>query len=367
MIFFAITILAANITYHLTLYYVRHSMSLNHRALLDAVYLFRLKIWVLMVALFSFVCGFLLIYAITHPLYKVLNKARDIDYYHNMPSLGDESEIDSFCSSFDEVVSLLKSHLKEKEMKIAAPLLSRVKRADQLAVLGFLSSRIAHEFRNPLGSIKGFVQLLRRDIKEGDRKRAYLDTILESIEDMNQQVEDLVEFSQPCIDVCEFRDINRILMEAVQETQRENSRKGITIKESLQEGIPTVKTNPEKIQRAFLVILRIMFQFADPSEEVLVTTSAMLPDFISIGFSTKRAFIPPEDVAQVFVPFSVIQKQRIGLGLPIAQHIISAHDGDIWIQSDQDSGTSFMIELPVAKNVLSAVRKGRWHGQENDA
>ena len=366
LIFFGITILAANITYHLTLYYAGHSIPINHRILLDPVYLFRLKSWVLLLALFSLLCGFLLIYAIIHPMQKILNKAKDIEYYQNASPLNDGSEIDSFCSSFDDVLSLLKSHLKEQEMRVAAPLLSRVKRADQLAALGFLSSRIAHEFRNPLGSIQGFVQLLKKDMKEGDTKKIYLDTILQSIENMNLMVEDLIEFSRPCTDISEVRDINRILGETLKEAQRDNSQKDIKIQEGFQEDIPFVKVNPEKIHKAFLNILRIIFQFANPAEEIMVTTSDTLPGFISVCFCTKRSFIPPEDIAQIFVPFSVIQKKRIGLGLPIAQHIISAHDGDIWIQSDQDSGTSFMVELPVAENASSAIQKREMALQRED-
>lgn len=364
-IFFALTIFTANLTYYATMHYVRKSVPISYKSMLDSVYLFRLQFWVVILALFSFVCGFILIYAITHPIKKLLQRAESIDHNKNFALSSKEDEIEHFCSIFDETLTLLKSHLKEKEMRDAGPLLDRLKKADQLAVLGFLSDRIAHEVRNPLGCIQGFVELMKKDMKEGDAKKTYLDTILHSIKSINRLVEELIEFSQPCSDISQFTDINQVLREALQMVQKEFNHKKIVVKEAFQEDLPCVKTNPEKIHMACLNILRNIFEFATDKEKINVTTSVTDTGSVCIRFCNKRSYIPNEDINRIFVPFFMIQNQRIGLGLSIAQHIISAHCGDIQVENDKGNGTAFMVELPVAKDAPKASKKREMALQEH--
>lgn len=80
--------------------------------------------------------------------------------------------------------------------------------------------------------------------------------------------------------------------------------------------------------------------------------------FISIHFTNRRSYISADDICTLFLPFSVIKKQKIGLGLSIAQHIIAAHSGDIWVENDKKIGTSFIIELPASKNVSPVCKRG---------
>jgi signal transduction histidine kinase len=363
IIFLGITILTANLVYFLTMYYVRNSIPLNMRYMLDSISLFHLKMWVVLLALFSFLCGYLLIYTIIRPIQKLINRAEDMNCYLNSSNLNNDGEIEYFYSIFDEVLSLLKCNLKEREMRIANPLLNRLKRADQLAVLGFIADRIAHEFRNPLGCIQGLAELMKKNIKDGDSQKAYLDTILQSIKSMDKMVAELIEFSKPCTDICEFRDINQMLREVINEVQREFSHKGITVREEFQGDLPPVKTNPQKIHKAFLNILRNMMQFADDGEEIHVNTLGKPPGFVSMGyisihFSNRRSYITNDDISTIFLPFSVIKKQKIGLGLSIAQHIITAHNGDIWVESNQIYGTNFIVELPASKHVSPVCKRG---------
>ena len=357
LIFFALTILTTNLTYYLTLFYVRKSVPMSYKSMLDSAYLLRLQFWVVILAFFAFICGFLLIYAITHPLKKLLQRAENIDYSHGSGILSKDDEIEYFCSIFDETLTLLKSHLKEKEMRDAGPLLDRLKKADQLAVLGFLSDRIAHEVRNPLGCIQGFVEIMKKEMKEGDNQKPYLDTILHSIKSINRLVEELIEFSQPCSDISQFTDINQVLEEALQMAHREFSSKKMDVREAFQEDLPYVKSNPEKIHGACLNILRNIFEFATDKDKIQVTTTMDDKGSVSIRFSNKRSYIPSEDIQRVFVPFFMIQNQRTGLGLSIAQNIISAHGGDIRVEDVEGKGTTFIVTLPAAKDAPKVAKK----------
>lgn len=350
LIFFGLSIFTALITYYLTLHYASSSMDLPYKLQVNSPYLLRLQLWVLAVAIISFLCGLGLIYAIVNPIKKFLVRAEDVTAFDRkgitLPSSKRDDEIKQFCSICDEVLTLLKSHLREKELREAGPLLDRVRRADQLAALGFLSARLAHEIRNPLGSMQGLLELMDKDFEKGDAKKGYVEVILKSIERLNVLVEELIEFARPGSEVLDLRDITDLLREAVSSAKSEFAENGIEVMEDYQDNLPLVNIDPQKMNRAFLNIIRNAFQFASKGETLRIATMSQPDGFITIRFSSSEPYIASEDLDRIFVPFFTTQKQGMGLGLCIAYHTIAAHGGGIRVESDRDSGTTFIVQLP---------------------
>jgi len=351
LIFFGLTIFTALITYYLTTHYISSSINLPYELKVDSPYLFRLQLWVFGVAIFSFLCGFGLIYAIIHPINKLLARAEELASFHRegitLPSFKGDDEIERFCSIFDEVLTLLKSHLRERELREAMPLLNRVRRADQLAGLGFLSARLAHEMRNPLGSMQGLVELMDKDFQKDDVKRNYVKVILESIERLNVLVEELLKFARPGSEKLELQDINHLLKEAVNFAENGFAAKGIEVIEEYQDNLPLVQIDPQKVYQALLNIIRNAFQFTPEGGTIRIATISQPTNSIAIRFFNSGSYIPSEDLDRIFVPFFTTQKQGVGLGLCIAYHTIAAHGGHIQVESSRDSGTTFIIELPM--------------------
>jgi len=350
LIFFGLTIFTAILTCYLTTDYLNSSISLTHRLKIHAPYLFRLQLWVFGMAIFSFLCGLGLIYAIIYPIKKLLARAEELAVPHregvSLPSAKSDDEIEYFCSIFDEVLILLKSHLREKELREAMPLLDRVRRADQLAALGFLSARLAHEIRNPLGSIQGLVELMDKDFQKDDAKKGYVRVILKSIERLNVLVEELLKFARPGSEVLEYHNINHVLGEAISFVKNEFVAKGMEVIEDYQDNLPLIQIDHQRIYQAFLNIIRNAFQFAPEGETIRIATMNQPTGFIGICFFNSGSYIPVEDLDRIFVPFFTTQESGVGLGLCIAYHTIAAHGGRIRVESSPDSGTTFIVELP---------------------
>lgn len=353
LIFFGITIFTALLTYYLTINYINSSIALSNKLQLDCHNLSRLQFWVLGTAIFSFLSGFILIHSITNPMNKLLKRAKDLTNSHMknrfLPLFEKNDEIKHFYIIFDEILTLLKSNLREQDMIRAKPLLNKIKRTDQLAALGLFSAHMAHEIRNPLGSIMGLVQLMEKDFKKGDPKKDYVDLILKAIERLNKSVEELLEFSKPYSDKRELIDINKLVKESFLLAKHEFKDKEIKVLEKYYKNLPFIKSDSQKLNQAFLNIIRNSFQFTNKGGNIHIKTQYEETGFISVQFFNTGSYICPEDLEMIFIPFFTTQKQGTGLGLCIANYIISIHGGVIKVKSDQNSGTTFMVELPIEK------------------
>lgn len=349
LILFGLSVLTGLITYYLTTQYIHSSTGLHYK--IDPSHLFQLRLWILGVAIFSSLCGAGLAYAIISPLKKLLVKAEDITASHrevvSLPFVKADDEIKYFCSVFDEVLTLLKSHLQEKELREARPLLDRVRRADQLAALGSLSANLAHEIRNPLGAMQGLVELMDQDFQKDDAKKRYAQVIFRAIERLNKLVEELLEFARPGSEVLEPCNINHLLKESVSFAKNEFAAKGIEVTEEYQDNLPLIQIDTQKMHQAFLNIIRNAFQFTPAGEKIRISTVSQPDGPISIRFFNTGSYIPSEDLDSVFAPFVTTRKGKgTGLGLCMVHHTITAHGGHIWAESEKDSGTTFIIELP---------------------
>ena len=350
LVLFGLSILTSLITYHLTMYYISYSIDLPYKLEISRSCLLQFKFWALIIAIFSSMCGLALVYIITNPIKKLLVKTELLTTSHkksiNLHFPDKNDEIGHFYGTFDEVLTLFKSHLREKELKEAMPILDRVRRSDQLASLGFLSASLAHEIRNPLGSMQGLIELMDKDFQKDDQKKTYVKIILKSIERLNQLIEELLEFARPGSEVLEFHNVNNLLAKAVSTARNEFSAKQIQVMEEYQENLSLIQIDPQKMRRAFLNIIRNAFHFTLEGGQIRITTMSQPEGFTTIRFFNSGSYIFSEDLDRIFVPFFTTRKEGTGLGLCIAHHTITAHGGNIQVESSRDSGTTFIVKLP---------------------
>lgn len=248
----------------------------------------------------------------------------------------------------DEGESMLGLIIKIKDTGEMNRLREQFRRADQLAVLGFLAASVAHEIRNPLGSIQGLVELLGEEFPEGDARRGYIDAIMKSIGRMNNIVEELLVASGPLAFEPLPCNLNELVREALHLARRELGDKRIEIVERYQADLPSVPGSADKLLQAFLNIVRNGLEAAPEGGRFSVSTASGEGKAL-VRFANTGSYISEEDLHRLFAPFYTTKSRGTGLGLYIAKLIVDAHSGAIIVESKLNEETSFTVELPLAK------------------
>ncbi len=242
-----------------------------------------------------------------------------------------------------------------KKLQIQADLIieieEQLRRAERLSALGELSAALAHEVRNPLGSIRGAAEILKDDYPPGDKKYEFCEILVKESERLNHVVEEYLRLARPqpldkvCCDIAgELRTIVTLL-------SAEAKRRGVRLE--LRPGqVPAVKGDPEKLRQAFLNIILNGLQATPSGGSVTVTATYAEAErngtpAVALVFADTGPGVEPEKLERIFEPFFTTKAGGTGLGLAITRKIIEGHGGRIDVQSTPGSGTSFRITFPV--------------------
>jgi len=214
----------------------------------------------------------------------------------------------------------------------------------------------AHEIRNPLGSIKGAAQCLRSEIDTGENAKL-LDIIIEEVDRLNGVVFHFLNYAKPHAVNLKDRNINEIILKAVDLIRASNSSASITINMDLHPGIPSFAIDGEQLTQ---VMLNIAFNAIDamPDGGVLNIATAKVAgdnnDAVEIIISDTGKGIKKEDIKNIFKPFFTTKERGVGLGLAVCQRIIRKHDGYIRVKSMLGKGTVFSIRLGRPQQIKKA-------------
>lgn len=219
----------------------------------------------------------------------------------------------------------------------------RNERDASLARLGLFTMGVAHEVRNPLTSIKGFVQLLDRKLVGKDEGK-YLRPVLKEIERIENLITELMNASKPQplkVELVSFQDIATQL--ATNNKEQLDSF-GIAINLVVPENLE-LQADPNRLYQVLLNLL-LNSRDAMPAGGTVTISARLENDWVVIDFSDTGMGISQDDVHKIFTPFFTTKASGTGLGLSICDQIIKAHGGRISFVSD-DTGTVFTIRLPL--------------------
>lgn len=223
---------------------------------------------------------------------------------------------------------------------------------EQLSTIGKMSAKILHEIKGPLANIKSSFDIIKSAIKEEPRIKRIIQLAGDEIERMFDLSQQLRETYTPHAEDMKAVDVNNILRDAVDISQKRFIDKGVEVKIGLAGDIPAIKASPAKIKQVFINILNNAFEAVGPGGKLGVYSEIITSEgkkVISISFNNNGPEIPEENLPKIFDAFFSTKKdaQGSGLGLFICKEIIKAHNGDITVKSNKVEGTTFTITLPV--------------------
>jgi len=299
----------------------------------------KMDFWISM--LVSLTAGLVIAYALIHPLSQFRRAFREIvsGKSPEQIKLDASGEFKDLSDEFNQMV--FKLELQEK-----------MRQTERLAGLGALAAGVAHEIRNPLGSIRGLAQLL----KEGEidsKKRKYSGEIIKQVDRLNETLGTLLQLSRPSNRIVTRENLNQLLHQGVELLRFEGSQKDIQLIENYDSRIPALELDSEAMLQAFLNIFLNAIQAIPKSGQITVETALTESDQAIILISNTQSTIPPGDLKRVFDPFFTTKQDGTGLGLAITHQVITSHNGkiDVYAQGDE---TVFRIELPIKKNDVGA-------------
>jgi signal transduction histidine kinase len=222
----------------------------------------------------------------------------------------------------------------------------QLRRADRLSALGELSAGMAHEIRNPLGSIRGTAEILRDGVAVDDPKLEFADILIREVDRLNKVLEDFLHFAKPApVDQGRF-SANQAVGDVLELTRQQAVRNRVEVQVNLDDDVD-VPGQGEQIKQALLNLVLNALQ-AMPDGGTLRVSTRIIANEIHIEVSDNGPGVAPEDRDRIFNPFVTTRETGTGLGLAITQRIVQGHDGHIMLKDTSERGAIFVLCLPLS-------------------
>jgi two-component system sensor histidine kinase HydH len=222
-----------------------------------------------------------------------------------------------------------------------------VRRSDRLAALGQMSGGLAHELRNPLGTIKASAEMLARTVNsENEVAQEVAGFIATEVDRTNSLITRFLDFARPLRMQMEPTDLTETLDRAVAAAAREVPE--VTIYKNYSPEIPPFAFDAQLLERVFLNLIVNAAQASEPGGTVTVKTRSA-GGSVEIAVIDRGAGINPENLNAIFNPFFTTKPQGVGLGLAIVSKIVDQHGGKITVESEPGKGSVFRVVLPMAR------------------
>lgn len=221
-----------------------------------------------------------------------------------------------------------------------------IRRKDRLAAVGRVAAGLAHEIRNPLGAMRGAIQVLESSSSPNTMQAGLMDIILKESDRLNSIITNFLGYARPATAEFIETDVGAAVRETVTLLKHSpDVGEHHTLKAEVPEGEFIILADAAQLKQIFWNLARNALQ-AMPEGGTLEIRGEHLPNKrIRIVFEDTGRGMPPEQVEQLFEPFSTSTTGGTGLGLSIVYQIVKDHNGVINVRSQEGRGTTITIEL----------------------
>jgi len=217
-----------------------------------------------------------------------------------------------------------------------------MRKSEKLSLAGQLAAGVAHEIRNPLTAVKGFLQIMQ----SGENlKREYLDVMYSEITRIEEIIHELLFLAQPNKLNFAEKNITTLLQHVVTLMGTEAIKENIRIETDFHHDPLIINCEENQIKQLFINLVKNSIEAMPRGGEVLIK-SELVTDDVKITVSDTGYGIPPETLAKIGQPFYTTKEKGTGLGLAVSYNIIDTHHGKMTIDSKPHQGTTFTITFP---------------------
>jgi two-component system, NtrC family, sensor kinase len=229
----------------------------------------------------------------------------------------------------------------------------QMSQTEKLTSLGLLAAGVAHEVNTPLAVISNYIQMLAKQMPEGDPRQGIIEKIVKQTFRASEIVNNLLNFSRTSATELADIDVNRVVEETLSLVAHPLKTSQIQVVKQLGNTLPAVRGSANKLQQVFLNLF-LNARDAMPSGGMLEVRTAAHNGSVEVEVVDTGAGIPREHIHRIFDPFFTTKAsgRGTGLGLSVSYGIIKEHAGKIDVRSTPGKGTSFHVEFPAVRKAV---------------
>ncbi len=227
----------------------------------------------------------------------------------------------------------------------------QLQRKDRLAAMGELIGRIAHEIRNPLGSVELFASLLQRDLDAHEPTQRYAQQISQAVRLMDGLLANLLLYMRPVHLTRAWHDSESLLNDSIELAAHAIAKVPVNVRMDISQEVPLLWCHDGQLKQVVVNLVVNAVQAMPNGGELRISLSR--EPLQTLGSSAVRLTvrdsgigIDPAHRSRLFDPFFTTKDEGTGLGLAIVHSIVDAHHGRIDVESTVGQGTACSIILP---------------------
>lgn len=217
--------------------------------------------------------------------------------------------------------------------------------SDKLALIGEMSTYLAHEIRNPLFAIGGFTNALLRSPQLSDKDREKLQIIAEETQRLDRMLTSILNFARPTKTPTDKVDLHKVVSDTVELMDIGYARQGYRFAVDCPTEIPTVSGEPEMLKQCLVNLYKNAIE-AMPGGGEITTRCALEEDMVTLSVEDHGVGMSSQDLERAFSPFYTTKDKGCGLGLAMIKKIVEEFGGRIELKSRQGEGTIVTLYLP---------------------
>ena len=249
-------------------------------------------------------------------------------------------------------VAFLAGYLSEQEKRAKQDLWAmeaQVKRVEKLAAIGEMAAGLAHEIKNPLGSMSGAIQVLKDELASNGDHARLMGIVLRESERISSLVNEFLMFARPQPGNRKRVALDHELQEIVKQFETSHPHQRLDIQTRIEEGV-AAEIDPEHLRQVVWNLLLNAVEALDKNGRIAVALYAQASQYACILISDNGCGMSEEILQSIFDPFFTRKAKGTGLGLSIVQRILTSYDGLIDVKSAPGEGSTFTLKFPLAPN-----------------
>lgn len=217
-----------------------------------------------------------------------------------------------------------------------------LRKSDKLSVLGQLAAGVAHEIRNPLTSIKGFLQLLESKAKDHFE---YYEIMLSEIDRINTIVSEFMLLAKPQVMNLVPTDLKELMNHVISLIETQANLMNVQIHFEADSNLPLIASVDSQLKQVFINLLKNAIEAMTDGGNVYIYVKVKGSE-LHVSFKDEGCGIPAEMLSTLGEPFYTTKEKGTGLGLMVCYKIIENHGGQIIVSSELGQGSTFTVILP---------------------